>query len=114
MRYYENLFIVHPNYEQEKLTHTIEAAKKEIANLNGTVLVIEEWGKRRLAYPIEKQKYGSYVLVQYESENQKINLELEAWMKLRTEILSYMTVALDSKPEPHSADANETNKNDRD
>ncbi|MBU0712092.1 30S ribosomal protein S6 [bacterium] len=112
MRYYENLFIVHPNYEQEKLTHTIESAKKEIANLNGNVLVVEEWGKRRLAYPIDKQKYGSYILIQYESENQKVNLELEAWMKLRAEILSYMTVTLDGKPEPRSTDASEANRND--
>jgi len=108
VRYYENLFIVHPNYEQEKLTHSIEAVKKEIANLNGNVLVIEEWGKRRLAYPIEKQKYGSYVLIQYESENHKINLDLEAWMKLRTEILAYQTIALDNKPEPHSEDTKAT------
>jgi small subunit ribosomal protein S6 len=100
VRYYENLFIVHPNYEQEKLTHTIEAVKKEIANLAGNVLIVEDWGKRRLAYPIEKQKYGSYVLAQYESENQKINRELEAWMKLRPEILSCITVALDEKPQP--------------
>lgn len=108
MRYYENLFIVHPNYEQEKLTHTIEAVKKEIADLNGNVLVLEEWGKRRLAYPIDKQKYGSYVLIQYESENHKINLELEAWMKLRTEILSYQTIALKNKPEPQAAEKTET------
>lgn len=105
MRYYENLFIVHPNYEQEKLTHTIEAVKKEIASLNGNVLVLEDWGKRRLAYPIEKQKYGNYVLVQYESENSKINLELETWMKLRTEILAYQTIALAHKPEPQPADS---------
>lgn len=108
MRYYENLFIVHPNYEQEKLTHTIEAVKKEISNLKGNVLVVEEWGKRRLAYPIEKQKYGSYVLIQYETANNKINLELEAWMKLRNEILAYQTIALSSKPEPRTKEKEET------
>jgi len=99
VRYYENLFIVHPNYEQEKLTNTIEAVKKEISNLNGNVLIVEEWGKRRLAYPIEKQKYGSYVLIQYETENAKINGELESWMKLKPEILSCITVALEEKPD---------------
>ncbi len=99
MRYYENLFIVHPNHEQEKLTNTIEAVKKEISNLNGNVLIVEEWGKRRLAYPIEKHRYGGYVLIQYESENSKINGNLESWMKLRPEILSCITVALEEKPE---------------
>ena len=107
MRYYENLFIVHPNYEQEKLTHTIEAVKKEIGNLSGNILVVEDWGKRRLAYPIDKQKYGSYVLMQYESENQKINRDLEGWMKLRPEILSCLTVALTEKPQPKSKEDSE-------
>ncbi|HCK99806.1 MAG TPA: 30S ribosomal protein S6 [Candidatus Marinimicrobia bacterium] len=99
MRYYENLFIVHPNHEQEKLTNTIEDVKKEISNLKGNILELEDWGKRRLAYPIEKQKYGNYVLIQYESENSKINRELENWMKLRPEILSYLVTSLDKKPE---------------
>lgn len=114
MRYYENLFIVHPNYEQEKLTHTIESVKKEIANLNGNVLIVEDWGKRRLAYPIEKQKYGNYVLVQYESENNKINLELESWMKLRSEILAYQTIALNEKPESRNAGTDKDNDREQD
>ena len=99
MRYYENLFIVHPNHEQEKLTNTIEDVKKEISNLDGNILNLEDWGKRRLAYPIEKQKYGTYVLIQYESENSKINRELENWMKIKPEILSYLVTALKEKPE---------------
>jgi len=109
VRYYENLFIVHPNHEQEKLAHTIEAVKQEISSLDGNVLVVEDWGKRRLAYPIEKQKYGSYVLIQYESKNNKINLELEGWMKLRPEILAYQTVALRDKPETQE----KTDKDDK-
>jgi small subunit ribosomal protein S6 len=99
VRYYENLFIVHPNYEQEKLNSIIESLKKEINDLQGNVLTVEDWGKRRLAYPIEKQKYGTYILIQYESENSKINREIEAWMKLSQEILANITIALDKKPE---------------
>lgn len=102
MRYYENLFIVHPNYEQEKLNSIIESLKKEINDLQGNILTVEDWGKRRLAYPIEKQKYGTYILIQYESENSKINREIESWMKLNQEILAYITIALEEKPEPRS------------
>jgi small subunit ribosomal protein S6 len=102
VRYYENLFIVHPNYEQEKLNSIIESLKKEINEQQGNILTVEDWGKRRLAYPIEKQKYGTYVLVQYESENSKINREIESWMKLNQDILANITIALDKKPEPRS------------
>jgi len=102
VRYYENLFIVHPNYEQEKLNSIIESLKKEINEQQGNILTVEDWGKRRLAYPIEKQKYGTYVLIQYESENSKINREIESWMKLNQDILANITVALDKKPEPRA------------
>lgn len=102
MRYYENLFIVHPNHEQEKLNSIIESLKKEINEQQGNILAVEDWGKRRLAYSIEKQKYGTYVLIQYESENSKINREIESWMKLNQDILANITIALDKKPEPRA------------
>jgi len=102
VRYYENLFIVHPNHEQEKLNSIIESLKKEINEQQGNILAVEDWGKRRLAYSIEKQKYGTYVLIQYESENSKINREIESWMKLNQDILANITIALDKKPEPRA------------
>lgn len=103
MKYYESLFIVHPNHEQDKLTHIVEAAKKEIARLKGHLLSEDNWGKRRLGYPIEKQKYGTYVLLQYESENAGINRELANWMKLTPEILAHIIVSLKRKPETEKA-----------
>ncbi|HRD19371.1 MAG TPA: 30S ribosomal protein S6, partial [Candidatus Marinimicrobia bacterium] len=60
MRYYENLFIVNPNIEQEKFTQLIQTVKAEIERLDGNILNLEDWGKRRLAYPIQKHRYGSY------------------------------------------------------
>jgi len=98
VRYYENLFIVNPNYEHDKLSQIVEAVKAEITRLNGAVLYLEDWGKRRLAYPIEKHRYGNYILVQYETENSKLNKEVEAWMGLTAGILSCMTVQLEEKP----------------
>lgn len=98
MRYYENLFIVNPNIEQEKYTMLVQSVKAEIGRLNGNILNLEDWGKRRLAYPIKKHRYGSYVLVQFETENIKLLKELEAWMHLSQGILAFISVALDEKP----------------
>jgi len=100
VRYYENLFIVNPNYEHDKLSQIVEAVNAEITRLNGIVLYLEDWGKRRLAYPIEKHRYGNYILVQYETENSKLNNEIEAWMGLTAGILSCITVQLEEKPAP--------------
>ena len=98
MRYYENLFIVNPNYEQDRLSKLLDSVKNEIEKLNGKVLVTEDWGKRRLAYTINKHRYGNYVLFQYSTENSSVTKELEQWMKLNTAILSCMTVRLKKEP----------------
>jgi len=103
LRYYENLFVVNPNIEQEKYTMLIEAVKAEIGRLNGNILNLEDWGKRRLAYPIKKHRYGSYVLIQFESENIGLVRELEAWMRLNQSVLAFITVVLDEKPSAKSA-----------
>lgn len=98
MRYYENLFIVNPNIEQEKFTTLIQTVKAEIGRLSGNILNLEDWGKRRLAYPIKKHRYGTYVLVQFESENVGLVKELESWLRMNQGVLAFMTVVLDEKP----------------
>lgn len=98
MRYYECLFIVNPNVEQDRLTQLLDTVTKEINNLSGNILNVEDWGKRRLAYQIKKHKYGNYILVQFETENTKIVKELGDWMKLNQNILSHIIVVLDEKP----------------
>ena len=99
MRYYETLFVVNPNHEHAKLAQVIDAVKKEISRNDGTILNIDEWGKKRLAYPIENHKYGIYVLIQFESENHGLVRELEDWLKLSTDIIASLVARLKSKPE---------------
>ena len=99
MRYYETLFVVNPNFEHAKLTQVIDAVKKEISRNEGTILNIDEWGKKRLAYPIENHKYGIYVLIQFESQNHGLVRELENWLKLSTDIIASLVARLKSKPE---------------
>jgi len=98
LRYYENLFIINPNIEQDRLAQLIEAVKAEITRLNGAVFNLEDWGKRRLAYQIKKHRYGTYILVQFESADAQIIRELEAWMRLNQSILAFITVVLEEKP----------------
>ncbi|MGC9513533.1 MAG: 30S ribosomal protein S6 [Fidelibacterota bacterium] len=97
MRYYETLFIVHPNYEQERLTSVIKMVEGHIAEIGGHVLAVDDWGKRRLAYPIEKQKSGNYVLIYFEAEPSAV-VELQTWFELQAQILAQLVVRLDEKP----------------
>ncbi|KUK91513.1 MAG: 30S ribosomal protein S6 [Marinimicrobia bacterium 46_43] len=97
MRYYETLFIVHPNYEQERLNSVIKMVEGHIAEIGGHVLAVDDWGKRRLAYPIEKQKSGNYVLIYFEAEPSAV-VELQTWFELQAQILAQLIVRLDEKP----------------
>ncbi len=99
MRYYENLFIVDPNYERDRYSNLVESVKKQLSGLGGDVLATDEWGKKRLSYLINGHKYGQYVLLTFETDNPTGVNELENWMKYADGILAYLTVRLDTKPE---------------
>lgn len=73
MRYYETLYIVNPNYEQERLTDVIETVAEEVKK--SSVKIIEQivWGKKRLAYRIQNHKYGTFILLKLETENPNFN-----------------------------------------
>jgi len=68
MRKYETIFIAHPNLDEEAVNALIERFKGVIANGGGTVENVDIWGKRRLAYEIEKVNEGTYVLMHFESD----------------------------------------------
>ncbi len=95
MKHYETLYIAHPILESGRLKDTIMNVQKLIeTNETNKILCTEVWGKKKLAYPIEKQKYGTYVLVQYSGNGKSIkdvNIELEH----NVNILAYLTVEID-------------------
>jgi len=97
LRYYETLFIVHPNYEQDRLNSVIKMVEDRIVELGGTILAADDWGKRRLAYPIEKQKSGSYVLMHFEANPSRV-IELQKWFEIQAQILAQLIVRLEEKP----------------
>ncbi len=92
------LFIVHPNYEQDRLDTVVNAVKKEISDKGGKVLKVDDWGKRKLAYLINKQRYGSYILMYFEVDPEIIQ-ELYAWMEIQSQVLHQMIIRLEEKPE---------------
>ena len=94
MNYYETLYIIHPAIESGRLKDTIVSVQKQIEkNQENKTLCTEIWGKKKLAYLIEKQKYGTYVLIQYSGDGTQIN-SFNIEMKQNPNILSYMTVKI--------------------
>ena len=99
MRYYETLYIVNPNLENEALDITMGEIGTELEKTKSKLINHRVWGKKRLAYQIENQKYGSFILLQFEGGEQNQMNEFNTWMKLNNSVLRHMTVALDEKPE---------------
>ena len=107
MRYYETLYIVNPNLENEALDITMGEIGTELKKSKSKLINHRVWGKKRLAYQIENQKYGSFILLQFEGGEQDQMNEFNTWMKLNNSVLRHMTVALDEKPEVYVEEVKE-------
>ena len=101
MRYYESLYIVNPNYEQQRLDEVIKAVAEKVSEFGMSVINHREWGKKRLAYPIQKNKYGSFMLLHFETKSAENLDQFERFMVLQKPILRNQTVILSAKPELH-------------
>lgn len=97
MKYYETLYIVHPNYEQERLMNVKDSVDRWVSDHGANIINSYVWGKRKLAYPIGKQFYGTYMLLHYGTEK-TFAPELNEWFQLNDAVLSYFTIQLDQEP----------------
>ncbi|MFL3008715.1 MAG: 30S ribosomal protein S6 [Candidatus Neomarinimicrobiota bacterium] len=114
MRYYETIYIVNPNLDNSTLSNILVEIAKELAKTKSKVINHYNWGKKRLAYPIDKQKYGSYIILQYEGgDKSKIN-DFDTWLKLNNAIIRHMTILLDEKPKVHVEEKKKPNVDEED
>ncbi len=97
MRYYETIYIVHPDFEDSRLDEIMSSVDKQIEKNCDEIVNSYVWGKRRLAYDINKISYGTYVIVHYSAKNSFMK-ELNSWMKIQENILANMTIRLEEPP----------------
>ncbi len=91
MRDYELVVIFSPELEEEALNSSLEKLSGWIDAKGGTVTSQEQWGRKKLSYPIKRFREGVFVLTQYQGEPQ-LNKELEGNLKLAEEVLRYLLV----------------------
>jgi len=94
MRVYEELFIVKPDAPEEEVDAFIEGLTSMIASSGGTVDKVDKWGKRKLAYHIDKYSEGFYVLIQI-SAGPEIVQELERRLRVADLVIKFLTVRID-------------------
>lgn len=97
MNTYETLFIIHPDLEESDVNKTIDIIQELISSGGGNVLKVEKWGKRQLAYIIQKKREGYYVLIYFEASPTFI-VELQRRYKLTDAIMRYLVIQL-AKPQ---------------
>lgn len=94
---YETVFILHPRTEDAKLEEEIDAVRQLIEASSGTVVDVERWGRRKLAYEIGKVNEGIYTLVRFRSGPAVVQ-ELERRYRLKEDVLRHLTVASHGLP----------------
>lgn len=96
MTNYETLYILKPDLEEEKKDALIAKFSDIITSNGGAITKTDEWGKRKLAYPIDYINDGYYVLT-YFSANTELPAELERNFKISDDVIRYIVVNLDKQ-----------------
>ena len=99
MRFYETLYIVDSNLENKVLEKAMADIGNELNKTNAKIINHRLWGKKRLAYAIDRQKYGSYIILQFKGGDLDKMPDFDVWMRLNNSVLRHMTVALKEEPE---------------
>jgi len=103
---YETVFIMTPVLSEEQMKETVEKYQKFLISKQAEIVYENNWGLRKLAYPIQKKSTGFYHLIEFKSEPEIIR-EWEVMFKRDERILRFLTVAL----EKHAIAYNEKKRN---
>ena len=104
MRRYETIFIVNPDLSDEERSPLFERLKPLFPQLDGFLVMVEEWGTKNLAYEIKKKKRGYYVRLDYCGTGPLVN-EIERFFRIDDRVLKYMTVLLEEDVDLESLQA---------
>jgi len=91
---YETVFIMTPVLSDNQIKETVDYFKKVITDNGGEIVHEEDWGLRKLAYPIQKKTTGYYHLFEFKAEGDLVN-KLELEYRRSEKIIRFLTVKLD-------------------
>ena len=94
MQHYETVFILNPVLSESLIEETVKKYQQYIISNEGEIVDFENWGLKKLAYPINKKKSGFYHLIEFRSEGNLVS-NLEIQFRRDEKVLRYLTVKLD-------------------
>ena len=102
MKNYETVFILTPVLSEEQMKDTVQKFMKVLTDAKAKIINEENWGLRKLAYPIQHKSTGFYNLVEFEAEPEAINT-LETEFRRDEAIMRFLTVSLDKHAVEYNA-----------
>lgn len=97
---YESVVIINAALEDSQIEQTVSTIKENIKSTGGEIAEVDNWGRKRLAYPIDNAKSGYYIISRFTAPPTTIK-EFERTLKLDENVIRYMTIALDKKALAH-------------
>ena len=91
---YETVFIMNPVLSEEQVAETVSKFKKFLTDHKAEIVFENNWGMKKLAYPIQKKKSGFYYLIEYKAANDVVS-KIEVEFTRDERVMRFLTVALD-------------------
>jgi small subunit ribosomal protein S6 len=98
MRKYETIFILHPELSEDDIKTVTTKAQDVISSYKGECFRMDDWGIRKLAYPIKKSARGRYYYLRFDGDSALI-AELERRLRLDDKVLRYQSINITDLPE---------------
>ena len=96
MNWYESMVILNPTLNEEEIKSAIEKVSELIKKSGGEVYKADNWGKRKLAYELNKQKMGVYIFFLFKSPSSVIG-KIEGYFKVFDPVIKFMAIRLGKK-----------------
>ena len=96
MRSYQSVLILKPDLDEAQVDQVLGKITQFLSKNNGSIVKVDKWGKKRLAYRVKKSRFGYYLNIYHTCESLKVSA-LEADYKLYDRILKFLVIRLDDK-----------------
>ena len=103
MNNYETVFILNPVLSDDQAKDAVEKFKKVLTKGKAEVINVEQWGLKKMAYPIQKKSTGFYNLIEFATENTAIINTLETEFRRGESVMRFLTTVLDKHAVAYNA-----------
>lgn len=106
MRRYELMLVIRPDVADDKSQALVDRTTRGMVASGGQIVKVAPWGRRRLAYPIDRHREGSYHIILFEAPSEAI-VELEHTLLITEEVLRHLVTRVDRPSKASASDGSE-------